>query len=155
MNWDLFLDNIPQHFGWDFEVDYQILRASGMRLLSENRRLRNSNYIFTHPDTLFVEPQMVLGFKLGKLRRGTAINILWKKPGEASKIQLRPRAELERLYFPQDETTFLDAPLSEPELTTDEIDSRFEWLISRATDVLGRTDVDGLDRVESKMRSAN
>jgi SAM-dependent methyltransferase len=141
MNWDLFLDNLPQHIGWDFEVDYQILHASGMRLLSRRRRLRNAASLFSHPDTLFYNPVKVLGFKFGQLRRGTAINMLWQKPGNVANVRISPRPELESLYFPTDESCD-EPPLdSAGELTTAQIDERLRHLIARATDVLGRTDV--------------
>jgi SAM-dependent methyltransferase len=141
MNWDMYLDNMPQKFGYDFEVDYQILK-SGMRLVCNRRRLRNSMYLFSHPETLFFDPVQVLQFKLGELRRGTAINILWRKPGHASTVRFLPRPELEELYFPDGETRPEFPADDGPEPTTAEIDSRFRELISRATDVLGRRDVE-------------
>lgn len=152
MNWDLFLDNIPQNLGWDFEVDYRVLVASGMRMLSERRRLRNVAYMYSHPDTLFFDPITVLGFKMGKLRRGTSINILWQKPGHGSSIRLRPRPELEPYYFPDEETVpEIDGTIAPAaEATTEEIDASFRAIISRITDVLGRTDVDGKS-IESQL----
>ena len=143
MNWDLYLDNMPQKFGYDFEMDFQYLRASGLRLVTNRRRLRSTPYLFCHPETLWFDPYQVLGFKLGALRRGTAINMLWRKPGTVSRVRLAPRPGLEGFYFPDDETRLEPDVPGSPEPPTEEIDKRFRQLIAFLTDVLGRTDVDG------------
>ena len=74
----------------------------------------------------------------------TAINMLWRKPGTVTKVQLAPRRELEPFYFPADETNVAPADADGPDLTTDQVDGRFRTLISRIVEVLSRDDVDGM-----------
>jgi hypothetical protein len=140
MNWDYFLAGKTHNTGYDFESDYQFLRACGLRPFSTRRTMRGQRYIFDHSDTLFFDHAAVMEASRGTLRRGSPINILWRKPGSVADVRLRPRPELEALYFPAGEVTGAAQQAGDDEsLTTDEIDCRFRTLIARLTDVLGRT----------------
>lgn len=133
MNWDMYLHGLDHHVGWDFEVDYQLLRACGMRLLTDRRRLRGIHYIFDHPDTLFFDHEQVLKFDQKRFMRGTAINMLLRKPGNMAQVRIQPLPKLESHYFPEDETTAISSRTAEEDLSTVEIDHRFRTLISRVT----------------------
>jgi SAM-dependent methyltransferase len=143
MNWDFFLDLMPQHVGWDFEVDYQVLKSAGLRLFSDRRRVQNTQYLYDHPDTLFFDQGHVLQFKHAKPVRGTAINMLWQKPGDESRLRLNPRPELAPLYFPDVETQSVSSPTGRPDVSTEQIETRFREIIAHIGEVLGRSDIDG------------
>jgi SAM-dependent methyltransferase len=138
MNWDYFLSGRTHNVGYDFESDYQFLRACGLRPFCNRRAVRGQRYIFDHPDTLFFDHAAVMNASQASLRRGSSINLLWRKPGSVADVRFRPHPELERLYFPESEVTTDVRSESESRLTTDEIEMRFRTLISRLTDVLGR-----------------
>jgi SAM-dependent methyltransferase len=146
MNWDMYLSGLRHHVGWDFEVDCRILQECGMQLASDRRILRGAQYLFDHPDSVFFDHEEVLQFDVRTTVRGTAMNVLWRKPGDETRVPLKPRAELLDVYFPPQECQTAPQAASEPgppQLTTDEIDRRFEAIISRIVKVLGRNDSTG------------
>jgi hypothetical protein len=101
--------------------------------------MRGQRYIFDHPDTLFFDHAAVMEASRGTLRRGSPINVLWRKPGSVADVRFRPHPELGGLYFPPGEVAAVEQIGDDDSLTTDEIDRRFRTLIARLTDVLGRT----------------
>jgi SAM-dependent methyltransferase len=143
MNWNIFLDGVQHHVGWDFEIDTSILLASGMQLACKRRVLRATHYLFDHPDSIFFEYEEVLQFNVPTVVRGTAVNILWRKPGNVSRVVVSPRRELEDVYFPPNELQAPAESVSSSRLTTDDTDRRFEQIITRITDVLRRNDATG------------
>jgi SAM-dependent methyltransferase len=157
MNWDMYLHGVNHHIGWDYEVDIWILQACGMQLACDRRILRGAQYLVDHPDTVFFDHEDVLQFNVETVARGTAINTLWRKPGDADLVPVTPRRDLEDIYFPLEETRQARQDAIGPRVTTDEIDQRFRNIISRVTDVLRRSDssgrVGGRGRRGSYMRS--
>jgi SAM-dependent methyltransferase len=142
MNWDMYLSGMRHHVGWDYEVDCRILQECGMRLASDRRILRGAQYLFDHSDTVFFDHEDVLHFEVDTVVRGTAINVLWRKPGDEHRVPLNPRAELDEVYFPAQESQ-PSTQTDSPHLTTEEIDQRFQAIISRIVKVLKRRDSTG------------
>lgn len=137
MNWDVYLDGIPHHIGWDFEADFWLLRTCGMRLADPRRRVRTGRYIYDHPDSLFFSPEAVMPFMRFKLPHGTSINAIWMKPGAPPVTGLFPRTDLVDAYFPEEET-YADGKNHEGSvLSTVEIDGRFRAIMDQAASALG------------------
>jgi SAM-dependent methyltransferase len=138
MNWDTYLEGVAHHVGWDFEVDYRLLRHCGLELVSNRRRVRGEQYLFDHPDTLFFAAEAVLRFDNPTIARATSINALFRKPGRETDVPFRPHPALEPYFFPDGEVVADPAPAADTVLTTDEIDARFRRVMDRVADVLGR-----------------
>jgi hypothetical protein len=138
MNWDFFLTGKSHNVGYDFETDYQLLRACGLGLLSTRRKVRGQRYIYDHHDTLFFDHEAVLKATVMPLMRGSPINVLWRKPGNGADVRFSPHPELESLYFPEEETTSSQPGAAEEGLTTVQIDARFRAIIGRVSDILSR-----------------
>lgn len=138
MNWDLFLEGAPHFVGWDYEVDYGLLKHCGLSLLSPRRKVRSRQYIFNHPDTLFFSPAPIMdwGLPVG-VPRGTSINMLWRKPGRMTRVNLQPHPALEAHYFPEGETTAAAGAPHDDDLTTADIERRFRDYMSHISRALG------------------
>lgn len=136
MNWDTYLEGVHHHVGWDFEVDYRLLRHCGLTLLDPRRRVRGEQYIHDHPETLFFAPEVIAGMGIPRALRATAINMLWRKPGPRTRVELAPDPALEPFYFPDGEVTDARPPAPDDTLTTAAIEGRFRAYLAQADRVL-------------------
>jgi hypothetical protein len=132
LNWDTYLGGVHHHVGWDFELDLWLLLKCGMRLLDPRRRLRTRRYINDHPETLFFAPRAVLPFDMQTYTRGTSINAVLVKPGDRMRVKYRPRPELERAYFPVEETEQPVRTHEEEAVDSLEINARFLRFMDQA-----------------------
>jgi SAM-dependent methyltransferase len=137
MNWDTYLEGLAHHVGWDFEVDYRLLRHCGLSLVNNRRRVRGEQYLFDHPDSLFFASEVVLEFNCPTILRAASINMLFRKPGRATSVPFRPDPVLEPYYFPGGETVADPGPVEDSGLSTDRIDARFRRVMDRIAEVLG------------------
>src|SRR5262249_26141741 len=120
MNWDVYLLGVAHHIGWDFEVDFALLRHCGLNLVTSRRRVHGKEYICHHPYSLFFNRIGLAQYPCLAGLRGVSINMLWRKPGQDARVKFAPDPALEAFYFPDDEVTCA-APMSDtPELTTDQ-----------------------------------
>jgi SAM-dependent methyltransferase len=135
MNWDVYLQGVEHHVGWDFEADFALLRHCGLDLVTRRRRVRGKEYIASHADTLFFDRRgMTPATRLDLC--GTSINMLWRKPGRGAEAVFGPDPTMAASYFPDDEAS-AEKPSREEDLTTNQIDLRFHRYMEKCAETLG------------------
>jgi len=135
MNWDVYLQGVPHHVGWDFETDFALLRHCGLDLVTRRRRVRGKEYITSHGDTLFFDRRGMQPAARLNLR-GTSINMLWRKPGSEAQAHFAPDPAMHAGYFPAEESQ-AELLSSVQHLTTEQIDARFRSYMDQCAGTLG------------------
>lgn len=98
LTYDFFLNDMVHHRGWDYLADISLLQQAGIPLLNPNISLKSRTYIYNHEDTLFMAPEGILSFSKSYLR-STSIGMIFKKPGNQSKVKLSPHPDFEDLLL--------------------------------------------------------
>ena len=101
----------PYTPGWSPSADHEFLITLGMHPCYWKRVPVSETFLYNHPDTLFVQPDMILAF-CDYLYRIAIVCFAFQKPGKvAAKVTYRPNAQLVQVL----ERGPLEHPIIPPE----------------------------------------